>query len=283
MLESRGPDGEALDCPACAEAQARGRALAAGLASLPRLSAPRELEGLVTVALGAEVRERRALEALLALERRDTPALLDGRVVAATQAGFREVRAAAVLEDLTRRPVPRRLEVELAARHGAVVEPAPLFSAPEELSVRVDRDLRRLAAGGGPAGRRAVQQHSALVGELSAPRTGPRLGASRRRSTVPLLGSLAAAALLLATLSTWLGGGTSDPASSVGENAHLASLDVSQYSFRVRYVKSADELSPLARAWFEDLQGPLVSGSSAPTFAVPGAGQAPADAASEGL
>jgi len=105
-------------CATCAHAMARRRQAVAALRGLPRLAAPRALDGRAVAALNPGARQERAVAALHALERRAAPAALDARL-------------AALLAD------PRNT-VERFAR-GADDGRA----APEELFQRVDGDLRR--------------------------------------------------------------------------------------------------------------------------------------------
>lgn len=97
------------ECPACADVRARILRLYDALASLPRHSAPAELDGLV---------------------------------VAATQAGQRQERALAHLRVMLRHEAPAGLESRLAAEPRLTLGSGARLSAPAVLDRLVDEELR---------------------------------------------------------------------------------------------------------------------------------------------
>jgi hypothetical protein len=98
-------------CSECAEFARRARQIRVSLSQLPRVEAPRELDGLV---------------------------------VAATQTGFQQERAVAALSSLARLPAPEELPAKLDRR--ALEEPTVRPRAPAVLDRLVDEDLRDASA-----------------------------------------------------------------------------------------------------------------------------------------
>lgn len=141
-------------------AERRLAALEAALRDLPRVPAPRELDGLVVAAMHAGQRQERALEALAALGSPRVPGDLEQRVAEELQAlepagsdasaesggpldaGSR-VRAPRELELALSGSSPEDVERRLADRFARHIGRLERLAAPAELDARVAADLGR--------------------------------------------------------------------------------------------------------------------------------------------
>ena len=209
-------------CPSCAAEASRTARIVTSLASMARVSAPRELDGLVVATMHEGYRQDRAVVALRSLGRLSTPGELTGRTLRSRRS-LREPSLAEPMSDASTSD-PR---------------------APAVLERLVDENLRR---GSADAGRR----FSSRLDRLRAPRVlRGRIEATARS----LLGSnrairhgIAVAAALIALLggTLWFG-----LRSSGNRSASVA-------EFRIRHESSLDAMDPMARSMLGGLSGGLL-------------------------
>lgn len=136
------PSDHARSCAACARWAARRVRREELVRSLPRVTAPKELDGRTVAALQAGARQERAIEALQELERLQPPRELDRAV--AHEAGApsaaqpeRAADAPSVLDRL----VAEELADPAKARTRRFVGSLPRLMAPSELDARVAAHL----------------------------------------------------------------------------------------------------------------------------------------------
>jgi len=209
-------------CPSCAAEASRAVRLVGSLASMARVSAPRELDGLVVATMHEGYRQDRAVAALRSLGRLSTPGELTGRT-------------------LRSRRSPREPWLGEPMSDGIASDPR----APAVLERLVDENLRR---GSADSGRRFASRLERL--------RAPRLLRGRIEATARSLlggdravrhGVVAAAALLvLLGGSIWFGlRGGGDRSASIAD-------------FRIRRESSLDAMDPMARSMLGGLTGGLL-------------------------
>lgn len=221
------PDGlrkHISDCPSCAAQFGRLERVTSALASLPKLSAPSDLEGRVAASFGAGVRQDRVVRELESLAPAPAPSVLGAMLESMQMSSSTE----GAPEELRAR-VDEELEVPGAGRARSWMGHLPRAAAPEELHLRVDRELRL----------------------LHGPRLHPRTPL-RKLHPRKVLAGVAAAALMLLLGRTWIQ--DSEPTTDRPDSGtDLASRE--PLSFQLVRVESANSLSPLARGLFRGVQG----------------------------
>ena len=209
-------------CPSCAAEASRAARVVGSLASMTRVSAPRELDGLVVATMHEGYRQDRAVGALRSLGRLSTPGELTGRTLRSRRS-LREPWLAEPMSD------------------ASASDP----HAPAVLERLVDENLRR---GSADAGRRFASRLDRL--------RAPRLLRGRIEATArSLLGGdravrhgVVVGTALIALLGGMLWFGLR---SSGSRPASIA-------DFRVRRESSLDAMDPVARTMLGGLTGGLL-------------------------